>query len=222
MNTKFKKSIFVTAGLVAASLALAGCASTANNGMAGMNHDMGSMSGMSGMGSDSAESSTPTSSATSNYGELGDGDIMFAQMMIPHESQAIDMSTMALSNSTNTKLLAFAKKIKAEQESDVSTMTAWLESIGATSSGTQEAEHQMHGMEIAGTVTDAQLTAMSASMGTSFDKLYVKNMLAQLEGCVVMAKAVSATSNVNVAKFAADVVKKRSAEITELKALLTK
>jgi uncharacterized protein (DUF305 family) len=37
-----------------------------------------------------------------------------------------------------------------------------------------------------------------------------------------MAKAVSATSNVNVAKFAADVVKKRSAEITELKALLTK
>lgn len=40
MNTKFKKSIFATAGLVAASLALAGCASTANNGMAGMNHDM--------------------------------------------------------------------------------------------------------------------------------------------------------------------------------------
>jgi uncharacterized protein (DUF305 family) len=119
-------------------------------------------------------------------------------------------------------LLAFAKKIKAEQESDVSTMTAWLESIGATSYGTQEAEHQMPGMEIAGTVTDAQLTAMSASTGTSFDKLFVKNMLAQLEGCVGMAKAVSATSNVNVAKFAADVVKKRSAEITELKALLTK
>ena len=217
MIKKNKMTLALSAGLLASTLLLAGCAGNTSNSMAGM--DMGSMDGMSGMGPDSNQNPSPTPSSTSTYGVLGDGDVMFAQMMIPHESQAMDMSTMALANSKNAKLKAFASKLKAEQATDVATMTAWLTSIGATSYGTQETEHQMAGMEVAGTVTDAQLTAMSAAMGSEFDSMYVKYMLAQLEGCLTMAKSVAATSNVNVASFAKSVVSLRTTEIADLKAI---
>jgi uncharacterized protein (DUF305 family) len=224
-KTKF---ITISTTLAASALLLAGCASANNDSMSGMSgmdsmsgmSGMDSMSGMSGMESDSSESTSP--SPTSTFGDLGDGDIMFAQMMIPHASQAIDMSTMALSNSKNLALKNLAQKLKSEQETEVATMTSWLESIGATSYGTQETEHQMPGMDISGTVTDAQLTSMSASSGSAFDKLYVKSMISQLQGCLVMAKAVASTSNVNVANLAQSVISLRTNEIAELQALQIK
>ena len=56
-------------------------------------------------------SSSTTGSSTSN-GRAG--DVMFAQMMVPHHRQAIEMADLALSNqSASADVRALAKQIKA-------------------------------------------------------------------------------------------------------------
>ena len=44
--------------------------------------------------------------------ELQMNEFMFAEMMIPHHQQAIDISNLALKKSTNPGILDLAKKIK--------------------------------------------------------------------------------------------------------------
>ena len=49
-------------------------------------------------------------------------DQMFAAMMIPHHEQAIQMSELALLNSTEPEILALANEIKAAQGPEIEQM----------------------------------------------------------------------------------------------------
>jgi len=57
-------------------------------------------------------------------------DIMFSQMMIPHHSQAVEMSGYAETNTTNPDVLALAAKISAEQQPEIDLMGGWLHEWG--------------------------------------------------------------------------------------------
>ncbi|HEU4908512.1 MAG TPA: DUF305 domain-containing protein, partial [Propionibacteriaceae bacterium] len=112
-----KLNIFRTALLlaaVAAAIAFAGC--SAEDRMSGMRHG--------------STSPTASSSATP-VGEYDEADVMFAQMMVPHHEQAVDMSDMVLSkNNINPDVEALAKQIKAAQQPEIDMMNAWLETWG--------------------------------------------------------------------------------------------
>lgn len=101
---------------VTAAIAFAGC--SADNSMSGIAHG--------------PSSPTATSSATS-VGEFNEADVMFAQTMIPHHEQAVDMSDMVLSKSNiNPEVTALAKHIKGAQQPEIDMMNAWLETWGAS------------------------------------------------------------------------------------------
>ena len=53
-------------------------------------------------------------------------ETMFASMMIPHHEQAIVMSDLALSKSTNPDVLELARGIKATQKSEIERMKVIL------------------------------------------------------------------------------------------------
>ena len=53
-------------------------------------------------------------------------DVMFAQMMIPHHEQAVQLAALVPDRSTNPEVIALAAKISAEQQPEIGAMKALL------------------------------------------------------------------------------------------------
>ena len=66
------------------------------------------------------------SSHASTLKNLGMSEIMFAQGMIPHHQQAIEMSTMALKNGASAEVKKLAKGIISAQGKEISQLKYWL------------------------------------------------------------------------------------------------
>src|SRR5687768_3999229 len=78
----------------------------------------------------SASPSAASSDATHN-----DADVTFAQGMIPHHRQAIEMSDMLLGKQgIDPELISLANEIKNAQGPEIETMQGWLQEWGASSS----------------------------------------------------------------------------------------
>ncbi|MFP5315825.1 MAG: DUF305 domain-containing protein, partial [Actinomycetes bacterium] len=124
-----KRYLSLSALGVAAVVSLAGCGAGAE-----------SQPGSSG----SSDSSTSQESAAHN-----DADVMFAQMMIPHHQQAVEMSDIVLAKEgVSPEVMDLATRIKDAQAPEIQTMTGWLEAWGepmAMDSGMEG--HSMDGMD---------------------------------------------------------------------------
>ena len=140
-------------------------------------------------------------------------DIMFAQMMIPHHQQAVDMSTLAETHTTNPEILALAKQIKDAQAPEIKQMTAWIESSGA-------GMDMGHDMGMGGMLTEEQMTALGKAQGAEFDKLYLEGMIGHHQGALQMAKMIEDSNNAEAKTLAANIVKSQSAEIEKMKQML--
>ncbi|MGX1159930.1 uncharacterized protein (DUF305 family) [Arthrobacter sp. SLBN-100] len=203
MNKKF---LALSTTAVAAALALAGCStdtssSTATgSSMPGTNH---SSSGM-------MSSSAPAASAEHNA-----ADTMFAQGMIPHHEQAVEMSEMMLQKKDIPSAVTdLATRIKAAQAPEIETMTGWLKSWNE--SATMGAGHSMDGM-----MGEDDLKQLEAAQGTEAAKNFLQQMIVHHEGAVMMAKTETAQGkNVDAIKLSKDIVTAQEAEIKEMKELL--
>jgi uncharacterized protein (DUF305 family) len=143
-------------------------------------------------------------------------DVMFAQMMIPHHTQAVELATLAESNTTTAAILDLAARIKGAQQPEIDTMTAWLAAAGAMMDG-----HSAHGMSMPGLVSDADMAALEQATGAEFDALFLSHMIQHHEGAIDMANDVLATTaNDEVAALATAIVAAQTAEIDEMRTLL--
>ena len=194
------RALTLTATL-AASLAVASCSQ-------GGDHD--DMDGMSGMGG--ASSSSTASGSTS----AAAGDVMFAQMMVPHHQQAVEMADLALTKAESPEVKSLATKIKAAQGPEIETMNGWLQQWGApTTAGGMD-----HGTD--GMMTDADMSRLRDASGAQFDRLWLTMMVAHHEGALTMAKDVLATTrDSRVRTLAQDVVDGQTREISTMKAMLS-
>lgn len=143
-------------------------------------------------------------------------DVMFAQMMIPHHSQAVELATLAEANTTTPAILDLAARIKGAQQPEIDTMTAWLATAGAMVNG-----HGSHGMSMPGLVSDADMAVLEKATGAEFDALFLSHMIQHHEGAIDMANDVLATTqNDDVRAFANAIVAAQTAEIVEMSGLL--
>jgi uncharacterized protein (DUF305 family) len=140
-------------------------------------------------------------------------DIMFAQMMIPHHQQAIEMSDLAIKISKNSKLIDLAKQIKAEQAPEITQMRNWLTAANAS-------ETMDHSMGMGGMLSDSEISTLSKSTGKTFDSLFLKGMIAHHEGAIHMVMMIEDSSNTEVRALGDAIVKSQSAEIFLMKDLL--
>lgn len=190
------RTLAVTASL-AATLAVAACSP-------GTDHD--GMSGMTGMGNSPAASASATAAAT---------DVMFAQMMVPHHQQAIEMADLAESRAQSPQLKDLAATIKAAQGPEISTMNGWLEQWGAPAT----AGGMDHGTD--GMMTEADMSELRQASGPQFDRLWLTMMIAHHQGAVTMAKdAMSSTTNTQVRSLAQSIVEGQDREIATMKGML--
>lgn len=146
---------------------------------------------------------------------LNSSDVMFAQMMIPHHQQAIDMSKFALKNSSNKEIKALGREISGAQGKEIAQMKYWL---SATKSPTAMGHHM--GMD--GMISDAQMRTLSTLKGAKFDKAFLKAMIEHHQGAIEMTSLLKGSKNSEAKKLASDVVRVQKSEITAMKKLLAK
>jgi uncharacterized protein (DUF305 family) len=159
----------------------------------------------------------PSSTPAPTFAQPFDAnDIMFAQMMIPHHSQAVALADLAESNTTTPAILDLAARIKGAQQPEIDTMTAWL-----TSAGSMMDSHGAHGMSMPGIVSDGDMVALAQATGAEFDALFLAHMIQHHQGAITMADDVLATTkNDDVTALATAIVAAQTAEIAEMYALL--
>ena len=179
--------------------------------------------------SDSSHSTMTTMAAvtipaTANFNAT---DVGFAQGMIPHHAQAVEMADMAIATSTNADVLSLAKQIKAAQNPEIETMTGWLQGWGqavpATTSmaGGGHDMTNMSGMMMDGMMSDADMKRLESSTGTAFDRLWLELMIQHHEGAVRMSQDELADGkNPDTKALAQAIITSQQSEITKMNALL--
>jgi uncharacterized protein (DUF305 family) len=166
-----------------------------------------SHSTMSGAGTTSSSTAEgATTSAT--------GDVEFAQMMIPHHEQAVEMADLALANDTaSPEVKALAGQIKAAQDPEIQSMQGWLAQWGASESSGQ--------MDHGGMMSDDQMSSLMGISGPEFDQMWLTMMIEHHEGAIEMAQDVlDTTSNPEVEQLATAVVEGQEKEIATMKGML--
>ena len=175
--------------------------------------DMGSMD----MGS-SDSSSVDMGYSIPESADFNDADVMFAQMMIPHHEQAIEMSDIALDPSTGASaaIIALATQIKGAQDPEISQMKNLLTTWGMpTEMGSMDHSSMMEGM-----LSLEEMDTLGQLKGAEFDKAWAKGMIAHHEGAIAMANDVVAHGkNSEILALANAVASGQSIEIETLKPL---
>jgi uncharacterized protein (DUF305 family) len=197
-KTKF---LPVAATAIAAAIALAGCAASGGSSSSGT-----SMPGMD----HGASSSAPAAASDHNA-----ADVTFAQMMIPHHAQAVEMSEMILKKQDiPAEVTALATRIKDAQGPEIEKMTGWL--TGWNESTQMPTGHSMDGMMGAD-----DMSKLEAAQGVEAAKLFLTQMVAHHQGAVAMAKTETTDGkNPEAVQLAKDIVSSQEAEIKEMQTLL--
>lgn len=192
---------FGVAGAAAVAL-LAGCGGGGD--MAGMQHG----------------STTAPPSATGQQAGHNEQDVKFAQDMIAHHQQALDMAAMVPNMSTNPKVIDLGKRIAAAQDPEIKKMTEWLKAWGAPTSMPGMDHGSGHG-SMPGMMTEEEMTKLNGAQGAEFDRMWLDMMIRHHQGAVEMAKTEQEKgSDADAKKLAQDIITAQQAEITEMRALL--
>lgn len=195
------RKLALTGAVTAAGLLLAACSGS------GSGSD-GSMGGMDHGGK------TTASSAPASAGAFNDADVMFAQMMIPHHEQALEMAKLADGRAEDAEIKKLVGAIEQAQDPEIQKMKGWLRTWGKP-----ESMGGGHGM--AGMMSDADMKALAATKGRAFDRKFAELMIAHHQGAVEMAKTEQKNgSDAAAKKVADDVVRTQDAEIAQLKKIL--
>ena len=138
-------------------------------------------------------------------------DIMFAEMMIPHHQQAIEMSDLELKNSQDPEVLKLAQQIKDAQAPEIEEMKSW----GASSDA-----HMGHMMD--GMLSEDEMADLRMASGSEFDRLFLKGMIKHHEGAIDMAEMVVDSKSADVATLAKAIIEAQRTEISTMKELLNR
>ncbi|MFJ8731106.1 DUF305 domain-containing protein [Streptomyces bauhiniae] len=162
----------------------------------------------------------PAASATADAHNAQ--DVTFAQGMIPHHQQALEMARLAPGHASSAEVKALAARIEKAQDPEIRTMTGWLKSWGEEPPMTGM-DHSRHGgmAGMSGMMSADDMTALENSEGADFDKKFLTLMITHHQGAVEMAHTEKAKGRDGRAtKMADDVIAAQSAEIKQMKGLL--
>lgn len=177
----------------------------------------------SGDSSDSSSEDTAAPTTTANGGDSAatKADVEFAQGMIAHHEQAIEMSEIAADPNVGASaaVVDLARRIRAAQEPEVAQMTAWLTAAGEPLTMDMSGGHDMSAMP--GMMDSMQMDMLASAKGAAFDVMWVEMMIEHHEGAVLQAEDLLAKgSSAELKALANEIIRVQEAEITELRELL--
>ena len=160
--------------------------------------------------------------------EFNADDVTFAQGMIPHHQQAVEMSTIALDPERNAgaEVKDLATRIQGAQDPEIQLMTGWLTEWGQPVDAMTGMEG-MEGMEtgdmpgMEGMMSSDEMTGLEAASGPAFDKLWLDMMVRHHQGAVTMSKTAQTDGKAAVVKeLAGKIISAQEAEIAEMSKVL--
>ncbi|MCS0635067.1 DUF305 domain-containing protein [Streptomyces sp. LP05-1] len=187
-----------------------------------------------GDGSPSAPAS-PSASAASSKGAHNAQDVAFAQGMIPHHRQALEMAALADGRARSPEVTALARRIEGAQEPEIRTMSGWLTSWdekvpeardhGDMPGMDHGSGHDMSAMprrtSMPGMMGDGEMAALRKASGPAFDTAFLKLMVEHHKGAVEMAGTERAKGAYGPAKkLADDIIRAQRSEIEQMDRLL--
>lgn len=180
---------------------------------------------------DSASNSAATSSVSSlaakaSASEHNDADVMFAQMMVPHHTQATEMAKLAETRASSPEVKALAAKIAAAQQPEIDKMNTWLDDWGTGTSSDSSMAGMDHGSmndsgSMTGMMSEDDMTSLAAMSGAEFDKTFLTMMIEHHTGAISMAEdEMKNGKNADALALATSIQVTQQAEVNEMKALL--
>lgn len=157
------------------------------------------------------EAETPAS------GTFNLADVSFAQMMIPHHEQAVEMSDIMLAKTgIDARVVELAEQIKAAQAPEIEQLTAWLDGWGEPVDPMPGMDHSMDGM-----MTADDMQALEAAQGVEASRLFLEHMIVHHTGAIDMAKAqIAGGASDEAIAMAEVIVETQGAEIATMQAIL--
>lgn len=189
-----KRFGFGLATLAASALFVSGCSNATNE----------SQSSASSTTSAAASASASPSAASSDAAH-NDADVTFAQGMIPHHQQAIEMSDMLLAKQgIDGRVVSLANQIKAAQGPEINQMQGWLADWGVSTTTTSPTSgmpgmpgmtdmpgqpgHDMGSMGGGGMMSEQDMAALRDAQGLEASRLFLTQMIQHHKGAITMAQ----------------------------------
>jgi uncharacterized protein (DUF305 family) len=153
-------------------------------------------------------------------------DVGFAQGMIPHHGQAIEMAEMALDTTSNADVVRLATAIKAAQQPEIDQLTTWLEGWKQpVPDADMGADHDMGstaGMMMSGMMSEADMERLGEASGSAFDRLWLEMMIQHHQGAIDMANdEIEDGKYADAKQMAQTIVTTQQAEIDEMEGLIS-
>lgn len=222
-----KRTTTITAVAFASVLALAGCGNGNEENASGA-----ASQGTAGSEATSTESTSPSgdSAALEVSEEHNEADVAFAEGMIPHHQQAVEMSQMLLEKEgVDPQVRDLAERVVAAQGPEIERMNAMLEAWGqqpvmsesggmdhGSMGGGSNSEDGMGAM-----MSEEDMAELEAAEGVEAAELYLTQMIEHHRGAIEMAREeVNNGSHPRALELAQDVVEDQEAEIQEIEGLL--
>lgn len=191
------------AAVTAAALALAAC---------GSNSD-------SSTGHDGHSPESPAVSVSASQGQRNAADVAFAQGMIPHHRQAVEMAALASSRAESAEVKKLAGDIRKAQDPEIKTLAEWLTSWDEKVPTESSMNHSPHDMD--GMMSSEKMDKLEKSSGQEFDAVFMEMMIKHHEGAVAMARAEREEGAYRPAKHMANtIVSSQTGEIKQMNKLL--
>jgi uncharacterized protein (DUF305 family) len=179
-------------------------------------------------------------------------DVRFMQQMIHHHAQAVRMSALVPARSSREDVRTLAERIDASQQAEIEMMKHWLAErhelvpdpsmTRSVHDSIMGATHDMSGMArmanmpdapgahdaapmlMPGMLTPAEMAALAAATGPTFDRLFLEGMIRHHEGALTMVATLLATpgaaEEAQIFGFASDVDSGQRAEIRRMQSIL--
>ncbi|MEV0017962.1 DUF305 domain-containing protein [Streptomyces tendae] len=228
IRTRTRRTALVAATATAAFL-LAACGGGSGDDSGGSAHE-----GPHGSASASADAGGTPGNETGEKAHNAQ-DVAFAQGMIPHHRQALEMARLAADRSASAEVENLAARIEKAQDPEITTMTGWLTAWGedvpepAAPNASPGATEPMPGMDhsghsgMPGMMDGQDMAELEKASGRAFDTMFLTMMVEHHEGAVEMAGTEQAEGRYAPARaLADDIVTAQNAEITEMNKLLGK
>jgi uncharacterized protein (DUF305 family) len=182
-------------------------------------------------GSDSGADDASAAQTAPNGDVYNEADVSFAQGMIPHHAQAIEMVDMTRGRDLNAGVDQIAAQILDGQTPEIETMTNWLtaweEEVPPTSrdhaNAHDEGGHNDGAMSegLPGMMAEEEIEALKAAPDAQFEAMWLEMMAEHHEGAIELAKTEQEHGHFEGAlAMAEEIEASQSEEVEQLRELL--
>jgi uncharacterized protein (DUF305 family) len=153
-------------------------------------------------------------------GDFNDADVTFAQSMIVHHEQAIEMAELAPSRAENADVKDLAERIQAAQDPEIETMKGWLADWDQPESADGMDGHGGMGSGD-GMMSEDDMSSLMDAEGAEFDRMFLEMMTEHHQGAIDMSETeLDEGQNKDAKDLAQEIIDAQTEEIDEMGSLL--